>query len=72
MTASQPVPEYNGRHPHYLLLERAKKAAAKDERERVLEEMFEFIDFNHSCPLDYVTCQRIKKYGESLRGGEQR
>jgi hypothetical protein len=44
---------------------------AKAERERVLEEMFEFIDFNHSCPLDYVTCQRIKKYGEALRGGEQ-
>jgi len=48
------------------------ETAAKAERERVLEEMFEFIDFNHSCPLDYVTCQRIKKYGESLRGGEQR
>jgi len=36
MTASKQEPEYNGRHPHYLLLERAKKAAAKAEREQVL------------------------------------
>lgn len=32
--------------------------------------IIKFIDFDHSAPLDYVTCQRIKKYAESLRRRE--
>lgn len=31
--------------------------------------IIKFIDFDHSAPLDYVTCQRIKKYADSLRNG---
>ena len=80
MTASRPVPEYNGRHPHYLLLERAKKAAAKAEREQMLGKIFEYMSSHgvEKRPEGYYVVSGtfslggFVKFLESLRQQEER